>query len=86
MLKKATELVSLRTVEISVLCGHTEFNSVPSEPKPREHHLSQAESWSKCREIADWNDTNQVEEQNCQDGVDESKEEKTLCKNADRKR
>jgi hypothetical protein len=53
-----------------------------SEVKSTEHHLSKAEPWAKGREEADGNYTENVDEENDQDGVDKSKEEDRVGKSS----
>lgn len=60
-----------------------QFDSPPAEPEARKNHLTKAKSWSEGREVADGEDTNQVEEEDNQDGIHESKEEESLSQKTD---
>lgn len=52
-----------------------ELHAPPSVPKARENHLTQTEFRTKGGEVADGHDTNHVEEEASEDGVDETKVE-----------
>lgn len=57
----------------------TDFNSVPAEEEPRQNHLSETKFRTECREEADWNDTQEVDKEDCQDSIDESEVENGIC-------
>lgn len=57
----------------------TDLDSVPAEPEPREHHLAQSKSRSESGEVADGNNTDEIEEEANETCVGESEEEQLLC-------
>lgn len=55
-----------------------DLHSMPSKPKPRKHHLAETEARAKGREVAHWDNADEIEEQANEAGVCEAKEEKLL--------
>ena len=53
----------------------TQLNTPPTEPEAGENHLSQAEAGTESREVADGNDTDQIEEDDADNRIGEAKEE-----------
>ena len=82
-LKNATALVRLYKRHQPATLGLTDFDSVPSEPESRKHHLSQSKACSEGGEVADRNDSDKVEEQNRENGVNKPEEKELLSKESD---
>ena len=81
MLKTATRL-ELAIIHLKLKIELTNFHTIVSEKESRKHQLTKSESWAKSREEADRNYTKNVDEEDDQDGVDESKEEDRVCKSS----
>lgn len=64
----------------------TEFRPPPAKPEPRQHHLSQTKRRTEAREETNSHDSQQIEENIHEDGVDEAKSVQRLPKDANRKR
>lgn len=60
----------------------TEFHRPPSKPESREHHLAQPKGWTKTREEAHGHNTEEVEKETDQNGINEAQTECRLPKNA----
>ena len=52
--------------------GHTDLDAVEPEEETRKDHLTQTKLGAECREEADWGDSQQVDEEDGEEGVDET--------------
>ena len=64
---------------------HTELDAIISVKEPREHHLAQSKPRSKSGEEADGSDSQDVDEENGQDGVHEAQAKDGKCQRTDGK-
>lgn len=64
----------------------TDLGRPITKPEPGEHHLAQTKSGTKAGEPADSQDTQQVEEEADEDGIDKAESEGGVSKHADSER